>query len=73
MDLSVRRNDGQSSPLGLAPGNETTLFALPPTLVAGAAWMRFEARPRRGTGEPVVSEPFPVKLGDEITWSVPPQ
>jgi hypothetical protein len=73
MDIYVRRNDGRVSRLGLAPGGETTSFALPPTSTAGAAWVRFEARPVRRSGEPVVSEPFPVKMGDEISWSVPPQ
>lgn len=73
MDISVRRNDGRVSRLGFAPGNETTTFALPPSLTAGAAWIRFEARPPRGAGEPVVSEPFPVRMGDVIEWSVPPQ
>jgi hypothetical protein len=73
VDIYVARNDGRDSRLGFAPGNETTTFALPPTLTAGAAWVRFEARPVRGSGEPVVSEPFPVRMGDEISWSVPPQ
>lgn len=73
VDIFVRRNDGRVSRLGFAPGNETTTFALPTTLTAGAAWVRFEARPVRGSGDPTVSEPFPVKMGDEITWSVPPQ
>jgi hypothetical protein len=73
VDIFVRRNDGRVSRLGLAPGGETTSFALPPTLTAGAAWVRFEARPVRQSGEPAVSEPFPVKMGDEISWSVPPQ
>ena len=73
MDILVHRNDGRGIPLGFAPGNATTTFALPPSLTAGAAWVRFEARPARGAGQPVVSEPFPVKMGDEISWSVPPQ
>ena len=73
MDISVRRNDGRSSPLGFAPGGETTVFALPAGITAGATWVRFEAKPVRSSGQPVVSEPFPVKAGDEITWSVPPQ
>ena len=73
MDISVRRNDGVVSRLGFVPGNDTAVFALPPTLTAGAAWVRFEARPTRSSGEPVVSEPFPVTMGEEITWSVPPQ
>jgi hypothetical protein len=73
MDIFVRRNDGRVTRLGFAPGNETTRFALPPSLTAGAAWVQFEARPPRDAGEPVVSEPFPVRMGDEISWSVPPQ
>jgi hypothetical protein len=73
MDISVTRNDGRSSPLGRAPAGETTTFALPVSLTAGAAWVRFEARPVRGSGETTVSEPFPVNAGDEISWSVSPQ
>jgi hypothetical protein len=73
MDISVRRNDGRGGRLGLAPGGETTVFALSPGLTAGAAWVRFEAKPVRSSGQATVSEPFPVRMGDEITWSVPPQ
>jgi hypothetical protein len=73
MDISVRRNDGRSSPLGFAPGGETTVFRLPAGITAGASWIRFEAKPVRSSGETVVSEPFPVTSGDEITWSVSPQ
>ena len=73
MDISVTRNDGRSSPLGLAPAGETTTFALPVAMTAGAAWVRFQAKPVRGSGETTVSEPFPVKAGDEITWSISPQ
>ena len=72
-DIVVRRNDGRHAPLGLAPANETTTFALPPAITAGAAWVRFEARPIRGSGEAVLSEPYPVRIGEEITWSVSPQ
>jgi hypothetical protein len=73
MDISVRRNDGRVSRLGFVPGGETAVFALPPSITAGAAWVRFEAEPIRSSGETVVSEPFPVSLGEEITWSVSPQ
>jgi hypothetical protein len=73
VDIFVRRNDGRDSRLGFASGGETTTFALPPTITAGAAWVRFEARPVRGSGEVVVSEPFPVQMGEEISWSVSPQ
>jgi hypothetical protein len=73
MDISVRRNDGRASRLGFLPGGETTVFALPPSLTAGASWVRFEAKPVRSSDHPVVSEPFPVTMGEEISWSVPPQ
>jgi hypothetical protein len=72
-DIYVRRNDGRNTRLGFAPGNETTTFALPAAITAGAAWIRFEARPVRGSGEAVVSEPFPVQIGEEISWSISPQ
>jgi hypothetical protein len=73
MDVAVRRNDGRSSPLGFVPGGETTVFALPPSITAGASWIRFEAKPVRSSGQSVASEPFQVSVGEEITWSVPPQ
>jgi hypothetical protein len=73
MDIDIRRSDGRVSRLGFAPGNETTVFPLPTALITGAGWIRFEAKPVRSSGDPVVSEPFPVRMGDEIAWSVPPQ
>jgi hypothetical protein len=73
MDIAVRRNDGRVSRLGFVPGGQTAVFALPPSLTAGASWIRFEATPVRSSGEPEVSEPFPVTMGAEISWSVPPQ
>jgi hypothetical protein len=73
MDIYVRRNDGRMNRLGFVSAGETTIFALPPALTAGAAWVRFEARPVRQSGAAVVSETFPVRMGDQITWSVPPQ
>ncbi len=73
MDIYAIRSDGQTVRLGFAPGNETTVFALPTTITAGATSLRFEARPVRSSGQPVDSEPFGVRTGDEITWSIPPQ
>lgn len=70
VDIYVRRSDGRVSRLGFAPGSQTVTFALPIALTAGAPWIQFEARPSRG-GQGAVSEQFPVKPGDEITWSVP--
>ena len=48
-------------------------FALPAAITAGATSVTFEARPVRRSGQAVVSEPFGVHEGEEITWSVPPQ
>lgn len=73
MDIFALRSDGQTIRLGFAPGSETIVFALPVTVTSGAASLRFEARPVRSSGQAVVSEPFGVREGDEITWSVPPQ
>jgi len=52
---------------------ETAVFALPARVTAGATSIRFEARPVRRAGEPVVSELFGVRTGEEIVWSIPPQ
>ncbi|HEV7366597.1 MAG TPA: hypothetical protein VGN76_12195 [Gemmatimonadales bacterium] len=73
MDIYVRRTDGRVSRLGFVPANQSATFALPAGLTAGSAGIQFEARPALGSGEPAVSEQFPVKQGDEISWSVPPQ
>jgi hypothetical protein len=73
MDIYLVRSDGQRFRLGFAPGGETVVFALPPTLTAGATSVQFEARPVRRSGQSVLSEPFGIGMDDEITWSVPPQ
>jgi hypothetical protein len=73
MDIYVRRNDGRTNRLGFVTAGEITYFALPATLTAGATWVRFEGRPVRNSGQAVLSEIFPVKMGDEISWSIPPQ
>jgi hypothetical protein len=72
MDLFVR-TERRTTPLGLAPAGETTSFKLSPALLAGAGLVRFEARPVRGQSRPVQSEPFAVRSGEQITWSIPPQ
>jgi hypothetical protein len=73
MDIYVRRSEGRVSRLGFAPADQTVTFALPTGVTAGTPWIQLEARPARGAGQSAVSEQFPVKQGDEITWSVPPQ
>jgi hypothetical protein len=71
MDIYAIRGDGERIRLGFVPGGETTVFALPPTVTAGANSIRFEARPVRRSGQPVMSEPF--GIGEEIAWSISPQ
>ncbi len=73
MDVYLIRNDGQRIRLGFVAGGETSTFALPVTLTAGAMSIRFEARPVRRSGQTVTSEPFGVSRGEEITWSISPQ
>jgi hypothetical protein len=73
MDLYVRQQGATPVRLGLAPAGEKTTFGLAPGLVAGAGLIRFEARPVRGQGEAVLSDPFAVGRGEELHWSIPPQ
>lgn len=72
MDIYAVRSDGDRVRLGFVPGGETAVFALPPTVTAGAS-IRFEARPVRRSGETVISELFGVHTGEEIAWSISPQ
>ena len=71
MDIYAVRSDGERIRLGFVPGGETAVFALPPTVTAGATSIRFEARPVRRAGGPVISEPFGIH--EEIAWSISPQ
>ena len=73
MDVYLIRNDGQRIRLGFVAGGETATFALPATLTTGAISIRFEARPVRRSGQTVLSEPFGLSRGEEITWSISPQ
>jgi hypothetical protein len=73
MDLYVRTGPQRPIRLGLAPASERTTFALAPGLLAGSGLVRFEARPVRGQGQPVLSEPFSVAPGEDLQWSIPPQ
>src|SRR5215211_3507858 len=73
MDIYLVRTDGQSIRLGFVGGAETGTFALPATLTAGTTSIIFEARPVRRSGRAVKSEPFGLRRGEEIQWSIPPQ
>ena len=73
MDISARRHGAPSTPVGFAPANETTTFRLARGLLAGSGTIHFEALPVRRQGVAVVSDPFNIGPGEEITWSIPPQ
>lgn len=73
LDMDIYLLANQRVRLGFAAAGETTVFALPVGATAGALTVRFEARPVRRSGQPVISEPFGVRESDEIVWLVPPQ
>lgn len=73
MDIYLRRLSGLVSRLGFAPAAETTEFALAPAALAGSASFRLEARPARGGGRSLLSEPYTIRPGEELLWSIPPQ
>jgi hypothetical protein len=58
--------------LGMAPGNSTTLFTVPPGLVSGLTPLRFIADPIGGT-RPSVSEEITVAPGDTVVMTIPPR
>jgi hypothetical protein len=73
MDIYVLDSKNQASRLGFAPASRITTFALPTAITTGTPYLRFQARPVRGSGESVVSETFNIRQGDEVTWTVPAQ
>jgi hypothetical protein len=73
MDVYVRSDRGGATRLGFAPASETTSFTLAPARLAGAGAVRFEARPVRGQSSPVLSDPYKVRPGELVSWSIPPQ
>ena len=72
MDVEIASERGGAIRLGLAPAAETTTFRLTAGMLAGAGTVRFRARPVRG-GETVFSDPYKVRPGEQIVWSIPPQ
>lgn len=65
-------NGGQRIRLGLATGNSTKTFSIPPHLVRRAGPIRFLADPIGGNRTPV-SEELTVQPGDIVTLTIPPQ
>jgi hypothetical protein len=72
MDIYVLRQAGATR-IGFVSSSDTARFTLTPGVLAGAVSLRFEARPARRGGQPVVSELFQVSQGDEIVWTIPAQ
>lgn len=75
MDVYVVRA-GQRVRIGLAPGGETTSFALTTALMAGGGYVHFEAIPTRsapGVATGIRSDPATPRRGQIITLDVPPQ
>jgi uncharacterized protein YceK len=75
MDVYVVRA-GQRVRIGLAPGGETTSFALTTALMAGGGTVHFEAIPTRsapGVSTGIRSDPATPRRGQIITLDVPPQ
>ena len=72
MDIYIRPQSRGSVRVGFVPGGETTSFKLSPAVLSGASSFRVEARPISTGGSATVSEPFPVRQGEETFWSIPP-
>lgn len=63
---------GQRVRLGIATGNSTTTFTIPPNLIFGATPLRFLADPIGGRGTPV-SDEITVQPGDQVRLVIPPR
>ncbi|MDB4898602.1 MAG: hypothetical protein JWN53_410 [Gemmatimonadetes bacterium] len=58
--------------MGIATGNSTTRFTIPPNVLFGATPLAFFADPIGGHRTPV-SEEITVSPGDEVTLTIPPR
>ena len=75
MDVYVVRSS-QRVRIGLAPGGETTSFALTTALMTGGGVVHFEAVPTRsapGVRTAIRSDPGTVRGGEIVTLDIPPQ
>jgi hypothetical protein len=68
MDVYVAPADGPRVLLGFAPGEGTTRFTLPPTVV-GARTVRLSADPVGGSGA-ARSDALAVRAGDRVTVTI---
>jgi len=72
MDIFIRGQSRGPVRVGFVPGGETATFKLSPAMISGVSSFRVEARPISGGGSATVSEPYPVRKGEETFWSIPP-
>jgi hypothetical protein len=63
---------GQRVRLGIATGNTTTTFTIPPNLIFGATPLRFLADPI-GSNRTPVSDEITVQPGDQVRLVLPPR
>jgi hypothetical protein len=72
MDIYIRGQSRGPVRVGFVPGGETASSKLSPAVLSGVSSFRVEARPISTGGSASVSEPFPVRKGEETFWSIPP-
>jgi hypothetical protein len=72
MDIYIRGQSRGAIRVGFVPGGETATFKLSPAMLSGASSFRIEARPISGGDSATLSEPFPVRQGEDTFWSIPP-
>jgi hypothetical protein len=72
MDIYVRGQSRGPVRVGFVPGGETASFRLSAGVLSGVSSFRVEARPISTGGNATLSEPFPVRKGEETFWSIPP-
>ena len=72
MDIYLRPQARGAVRVGFVPGGETATFKLSPAMISGTNSFRIEARPISGGDGPTLSEPYNVRQGEEIFWSIPP-
>lgn len=72
VDIYIRPQSRGPIRVGFVPGGETATFKLSPAMISGASSFRIEARPISGGDGPTLSEPYPIRQGEETFWSIPP-
>ncbi|MDB4892030.1 MAG: hypothetical protein JWL61_3885 [Gemmatimonadetes bacterium] len=70
MTIYVYRSS-QRVRLGIANGNSTTRFVIPPNLIFGSTPLRFQGDPIGRNRQPI-SQEITVSPGDEVVLTIPP-